>query len=444
MHRSSSRLTALSELVLLLLLLLIQQSTSHPLSLPSPFLPKWQQTAVGLDEASCSRSSAPGCSADFADTRITNTSASLADTATAAIANLLTRLNPATETFGGLSWWQSANAYSAAIALDALAPDKPARPAANKLASSLENLLAIGCPNQRQPHGLRNEYNDDSLWWALACTDAYQAYGRRPGFLAEAKRIWRWVNDTSVVFGADTGYGCGMPRTQPLSAECALHGGVYWTTLPHNGYVNSITTGLFMLLSARLHEVEPAARYLQAAATAAAWLRAHTLDAATGLVTADGVDGPSCKVRPGAYSYNTAVYLSALAALFRATGDAAWLAQASHTASSAMATPHWTDGHGRITEARGAAANSDGVGFRAVLLRSLVALHATPGVASGVRATIRGFVNTNYNMLYERARAGQDWYGGNWFGPPPPHRQPPTWGQFVAVDVLVAGVAANS
>ena len=51
--------------------------------------------------------------------------------------------------------------------LDALAPGRPAQPASNKLASSLENLLAIGGPNQCPPHGLRNEYNDDSLWWAL-------------------------------------------------------------------------------------------------------------------------------------------------------------------------------------------------------------------------------------------------------------------------------------
>ena len=441
MHRSSSRLTALPALLpllplLLLLLLLVQQSTSRP----SPPLSKRQQAAAGLGEAS---SNTTGSSADFADTQI-KTTPLLADTAAAAVTNLLTRLDPATQTFDGLRWWQSANAYSAAIALDALAPGEPARPAAGTLASSLEALLAIGDPHQHPPHGLRNEYNDDSLWWALACFDAYQAYDHRPAFLAEAKRLWRWVNDTSVVFAGGT--GGGVRRTQPLSTECSLQGGVYWTTLPDDGYVNSISTGLFMLLSARLHEIEPAAgEYLRAAAAAAAWLRAHTLDAATGLVAADGVDGPSCEVQAGAYSYNTAVYLAALAALFRGTGDAAWLAQASRAASSAMIAPHWTDGHGRITEARGAAANSDGVGFRAVLLRSLVALHATPSVASGVRSTIRGFVNTNYNQLYERARVGQGWYGGNWFGPPPPREQPPpTWGQFVAVDVLVAGVAVNS
>lgn len=133
------------------------------------------------------------------------------------------------------------------------------------------------------------------------------------------------------------------------------------------------------------------------------------------------------------------MYLGALVSLFRASGDARVLAEAQQVAFAAMETPYWTDGNGTITDGRGMAGNSDGAGFRSVLVRALVRLYQATA-DDDVRAEVRGFVNVNFNLLYTRARAGDD-FDVNWFGP---FTEPTPWGQFVAVDLLAAAVVVNT
>jgi hypothetical protein len=63
--------------------------------------------------------------------------------------------------------------------------------------------------------------------------------------------------------------------------------------------------------------------------------------------------------------------------------------------------------------------------------------HATQ--SSTLKQEITGFVNVNYNSLYNKARSGNN-YDVNWFGP---FTSATSWGQFSAVDLLNAGMLVN-
>lgn len=221
----------------------------------------------------------------------------------------------------------------------------------------------------------------DSLWWALAALDAHAAYGNAV-FASTAAGIWDWVHSTSQITqtGVAPNLG-GIQRQHVVSANCALQNGVYWTTLPSETYVNSIATGLFLQTSARLYELSHDPKYLVAAEGALEWLEEHTVDSKVEVVAEDGVNGTSCAINQGAFTYNTGqfprlfsvwrwltvptgVFIGGLVSLYRGTGNTSFLAEAEIAGASAMETNLWTNGAGFITEADNNASNNDGVGFR--------------------------------------------------------------------------------
>lgn len=59
--------------------------------------------------------------------------------------------------------------------------------------------------------------------------------------------------------------------------------------------------------------------------------------------------------------------------------------------------------------------------------------------SSALKQEIKGFINVNYNSLYNNARSGSD-YDADWSGP---FRGRASWGQFVAIDLLNAGMLVN-
>jgi hypothetical protein len=234
----------------------------------------------------------------WSSTEITSTNSSLSDIAAAAITEMMGMRN-ADGSFTDIGWWQYANAYTAAVAYDKYSGSSKFSDQISQGISSLINEGPSSIFAVRGP-GLRNEYNDDSLWWALACLDAAETYGDST-LSAQAKALWQWIHDASLI--SETGIAPdmgGVNRTVVLSNQCSLEGGVYWTSLSDEDYVNSITTGLMMQMSARLGEDD-------VAKTTGNWLRNHTVDG-NAMVTTDGVRGDSCATNTGAYTYNTGMY----------------------------------------------------------------------------------------------------------------------------------------
>ncbi|KAI5856619.1 glycosyl hydrolase family 76-domain-containing protein [Tricharina praecox] len=371
----------------------------------------------------------------WASTPLTTLEKDITTTANDAIANLFT-YRDADFDFKNISWWQVGNAYAAVASYDLFMG--PAHQ--QQVTEGLHRLIERGDSGQSDPVGLENQFNDDSLWWALACVDAYQVYGDA-ACATEAKRLWQWVKDTSLVVqtGIAPNMG-GIQRTAVISDQCALEYGTYWTTKPEEFYLNSITTGLMAQASARINEAVGASNELvDVAQGTIKFLRNHTVDAGQLLVNWDGVEGDKCSVSPGAYTYNTGVYLAALVSLFHASGDTTFLHEAEEVAYASMETAYWTDGAGLITDGKGLVDNSDGAGFRSILLRALVRLYKATS-NEDVKTEMRGFVNLNFNMMYTQARSGDD-YDINWFGP---FTKRTVWGQFVAVDLLAAAAIMNT
>jgi hypothetical protein len=73
------------------------------------------------------------------------------------------------------------------------------------------------------------------------------------------------------------------------------------------------------------------------------------------------------------------------------------------------------------------------------LIRNLIRLYSVT-TNDAIKQEIRGFINVNYNSLYNKARSG-NLYDTNWNGP---FRGQNTNGQFIAIDLLVAGMVVNA
>lgn len=316
-------------------------------------------------------------------TPIVHTDAGLAGTASAAAARLWS-YSDSTNQFAGIGWWQAANAYSGLFKYDLATKSGTFAVAAGKLTALIGQLAPSSTLGGL---GLVNDYNDDSLWYANACLDGYAAYGSG-ALLDQADHIWTWVHTTSQIMA---GGKTGVARTEPVSTTCNMVGGVYWTSHAQETYVNSITTALFMQVSARLYAIKKDPQYLNAATAALAWIQANTLDKATGLVVTDGVTAGNCsKSTLQGFTYNTGVYIAGNVALAKATSSWNYLWAAELAAENAMTTGIWSMGNGIITEVKSEVDDDNVVGFRC----KLCPLHAYPSsISHGWSTDIVGFVS---------------------------------------------------
>ena len=108
---------------------------------------------------------------------------------------------------GGIGWWQTANGYTA-IALH----DIYSRSNHNyqRTADAVKK-----CEGHRK--GLINEFNDDTLWWAMCCLDLY-TLGGDPWFLDKAKGIWEYMQRRNCLCGRGQVRAVQLILTRSLSA----------------------------------------------------------------------------------------------------------------------------------------------------------------------------------------------------------------------------------
>ena len=163
---------------------------------------------------------------------------------------------------------------------------------------------------------------DDSAWWGLTWVAAYDLTGNRK-YLDEAVTIGDYVHgywDTST---------CG--------------GGVWWDA--EKTYKNSVTTGLYIRLTAELHNrIRGDSTWLGRSSTAWSWFRSSGLINSSGLVN-DGLNGSCQNNGQTVWSYNQGLAIGAGVELWRANHDPLVLATARQLADAAITSPHLvTDG----------------------------------------------------------------------------------------------------
>ncbi|KAF2863113.1 glycoside hydrolase family 76 protein [Piedraia hortae CBS 480.64] len=336
---------------------------------------------------------------------------------------------------GGIGWWQTANAFTAIALHDIWSSTKHNYA---RVAEAMRKCEA------RRP-GLINEFNDDTLWFAVCCCHMYRL-GGDSWFLDTARGVWQHVYRTKSVCGK------GQMRFQDHDME----GGCYWTTRPDEGQINSISSGLYAELSLRLADVLGGGsreQYVDAAHCSLSWIlrcryrpdEAVVLD---GFLTKDGTSND------WTFTYTTGVVLGVCSLLYKESCDEGYLKLACHIAHRAMRNPTWVDKNGVLTErsafgpgTHNPAENNDSVGFKSVLMRNLAILYTLidqtrsgDPMAERTKDLIKTFVNINLNSQLERNTNGNGQYGPWWNGP---FEMPTSHSQIAVLDVMAAAHAVN-
>lgn len=154
---------------------------------------------------------------------------------------------------------------------------------------------------------------DDSEWWALTWVQAYDLT-RNPKYLDMAVTIANYVNGYW-----DTG-SCG--------------GGVWWDA--ERTYKNAVTNGLWIRLTAELHNRIPGDRlWLSRSRTAWAWFQGSGMVNADGLVN-DGQTNTCTNNGQNVWSYNQGLAIGGGLELWRATRDPRILADVRRLADAAI------------------------------------------------------------------------------------------------------------
>lgn len=189
---------------------------------------------------------------------------------------------------------------------------------------------------------------DDSEWWGLTWVEAYDLTGN-PKYLDMAVTIANYVYgywDTST---------CG--------------GGVWWNA--ERTYKNAVTNGLWIRLTAELHNRIPGdTQWLARSSTAWAWFQHSGMINAVGLVN-DGLTNACTNNGQTVWSYNQGLAIGAGLELWRATGNPQILASVRRLADAAIG-PNALTTNGILTESCDATdqtCDDNGKQFKGIFMR---------------------------------------------------------------------------
>ncbi|KAL9106065.1 MAG: hypothetical protein Q9227_008851 [Pyrenula ochraceoflavens] len=326
---------------------------------------------------------------------------------------------------GGIGYWQNANGYTAIALHDLWSGSQHYR-------SVVEDALM---KVEAQQHNFINEFNDDSMWWAMCSIAAYQAYGNEL-HLHRARRIQSHVRRSVVRKGEFSVHDMDM------------EGAVFWTTKKEEQNLNSITTGLYSELTAELTRIQlansgsqtlksPSKRVwgslqerikgalvpqedsktvdLESSIASCGWIRRCRLS--------DNIVKDTIRVRDKElidwiFTYNTGQAIGACTAIARASsGDTAmqcrYLDLACGLAQKAMQYMHWnidgvlTEYHAYGPDNHDPYKNDDSVGFKSIMLRHLAKLwetiqessHSNSSFILDTARLIRDYVNKIFMSL---------------------------------------------
>jgi len=274
-------------------------------------------------------------------------------------------------------WWNSANATTVLIRYSI-------QSGSTDFQAAVENTYYVNLPRQ-----FLNHYYDDEGWWALAWIDAYD-WTQNPAYLDTARSIF-----ADMTTGWDD--VCG--------------GGIWWNK--DRRYKNAIANELFLSVAAHLANRTAApdqqAQYVDWAERDWGWFSQSGMINSQNLVN-DGLNG-SCKNNGRtAWSYNQGVILGGLVELYQQDRDESRLVAARDIAAAAI--DNLTDADGVLHDRCEPNCGRDGVQFKGIFLRNLVALNdwlPNQGYLD--------FAATNAQSIWDLDQGADYQFGLVWSGP---------------------------
>ncbi|KAG7448744.1 endo-1,6-alpha-mannosidase [Guyanagaster necrorhizus] len=371
---------------------------------------------------------------NFSNSRPYDERVSIAQTA---IDTILPQLDNSTGEFSGndgvpgIGYWQSGNVFSVMAIQDWLADTTT-----NKALVEDNLELVWGLWENYDQYG----YNDDAMWWAQAAIYAYRAYGSAT-LLQHA--IDTWTHVSNYVLTADEASSGSSPyKDVSLVATCdgkSMVGGVFWRPVEDDPGMNSITTGLYITLSAFLADITGDSKYTDAAIQSAQWIQALQIN--DDGILLDSLNGNNCSRSPATwlFTYNSGKFIEGLSVLANVTSNDTWNDLMVNVLASAVKSSAWEGADGIITEGASLTSNNDGVGFKAIFIRGLLEAWNRNPLYDDLRVLIHSYVDVQYNALLTQVEDGGS-YSPDWNGPA---QNFTTWGQMAALDPLTVAIATN-
>jgi predicted alpha-1,6-mannanase (GH76 family) len=301
-------------------------------------------------------------------------------------------------------WWNAANAITVLVNYSRVSHN-------SRYFSVFSNTFQQA---QNTSSGFLNNYYDDEGWWALAWIDAYDLTGNQR-YLSMAGSIF-----TDMAGGWDD--TCG--------------GGIWWSK--SKTYKNAIANELFLSVAAHLasrsSERNQREQYLAWAQKEWRWFTNSGMINSQNLIN-DGLNLSTCQNnQQNTWSYNQGVILGGLVELNKAAPDPNLLKTAQNIADAALTK--LTDSNGVLHDICEPKCGADGVQFKGIFVRNLMALHdASPSVR------YRSFVDANAQSIWAHSQGPKYEFGQVWSGP---FDTGNAGSQSSALDTLVASAEMES
>lgn len=231
---------------------------------------------------------------------------------------------------------------------------------------------------RRHPDWRKNEYNDDILWWTIACTNAYRHTHER-----------RYLEQARTLFDHLAGH----------EIDDVLGGGMWWKNSEHK-CKNACDNFPAVITACNLHLLTHEKKYRELAESLFAWSRGKFFDESTGAVY-DNVNLEG-RLNRWDFTYNCGTFIGSALRLNRITGRAGLLADA------VKAGRHFTGALSRdgIVKPCG---KGDGGAFHGVGFRYLAELARRPEGKEFRKYLVRNVESAWAHRRRSDNLVGEDW-----------------------------------
>ena len=239
---------------------------------------------------------------------------------------------------------------------------------------------------RQYPDWTQNMYNDDIMWWTIACARAY-SLTHEVRYLTKSKASFDFV------------YGNFLDST--------MGGGLYW--INKRTSKNSCLNSPAVIAAVRLSMLLKDPGYLQKARSLYAWQKKTLTDGNGKVFDSIGPDKTTGKLRTSKFSltYNQGTFIGAGALLYEATKDSVYL-------DDAIKTAKWTKenlcvGNQFILRNEN---QGDGGAFKGIFTRYMKVL-----VTQGRQTQFLPWMRANANTVWSNRRAEDNIMGNDWSAP---------------------------